>query len=248
MLNKYVVRPNMGPGVGVDSNNFLDVRKHRHGQDQGTFRLDRIFSGGDIVYGRYSASKERGFMPQNLPGFGAFHDNMSQHVIVAWNHIISSTAVNTASFAVSRLAMHRSSENNESNDIVSELGIEGVGFGGKGAYGAPWFAVQGYSGFGDSFAATPAKEWDGLYEGRDTISWQRGRHGLKFGVSYRHYIWPMWGFFQNRGFYHVSSPAMKVRPRSRCTCRTENRLAATTLPVRRCGSPWSVRLNSPPLV
>ncbi|MCL5742890.1 MAG: hypothetical protein M1541_03025, partial [Acidobacteria bacterium] len=204
MLNKYVVRPNMSPGVGVDSNNFLDVRKHRHGQDQGTLRLDRIFSSGDIVYGRYSASKERGFMPQNLPGFGAFHDNMSQHVMVAWNHIISSAAVNTASFAISRLAMHRFSENNESNDIVSELGIEGVGFGGKGAYGAPWFAVQGYSGFGDSFAATPAKEWDGLYEGRDTVSWQRGRHGLKFGVSYRHYIWPMWGFFQNRGFYQFT--------------------------------------------
>ena len=220
MLDKYVPRPNtmgdpgmgmsmmgvpMVVGAGVDSNNYLDVRNHRHTQDQGTFRLDRIFSGGDIVYGRYSVSKERGFMPQNLPGFGAFHDNMSQHVIVSWNHILSSAAVNTASFAISRLAMHRSSENNESNDIVSELGIEGVGFGGKGAYGAPWFAVQGYSGLGDSFAATPAKEWDGLYEGRDTLSWQRGRHGLKFGVSYRHYIWPMWGFFQNRGFYQFTN-------------------------------------------
>jgi len=205
MLDKYVVRPNMGAGMGVDSNNLLDVRKHRLGQDQGTFRLDRVFRGGDVVYGRYSASKERGFMPQNLPGFGAFHDNMSQHVIGAWNHIISAAAVNTASFAVSRLAMHRSSENSESNDIVSELGIEGVGFGGQGAYGAPWFAVQGYSGFGDSFAATPAKEWDGLYEGRDTVSWHRGRHALKFGVSYRHYVWPMWGFFQNRGYYQFTN-------------------------------------------
>lgn len=205
MLNKYVVRPNMGPGVGVDANNFLDVRKHRHGQDQGTLRIDRIFSRGDVVYGRYSGSKERGFMPENLPGFGASHNNMSQHMIVAWNHIISPAAVNTASFAISRLAMHRYSENNESNDIVSQLGIEGVGFGGKGAYGAPRFDVQGYSGFGDSFAATPAKEWDGLYEGRDTMSWQRGRHGLKFGVSYRHYIWPMWGFFQNRGYYQFTN-------------------------------------------
>lgn len=205
MLDKYVVRPNMGAAVGVDSNNFLDVRKHRNGQDQGTLRLDRIFNRGDILYGRYSASKERGFMPQNLPGFGAFHDNLSQHVIVAWNHIISPAAVNTASFAVSRLAMHRSSENSESNDIVSELGIAGVGFGGQGAYGAPWFAVQGYSGFGDSFAATPAKEWDGLFEGRDTVAWQHGRHGLKFGVSYRHYIWPMWGFFQNRGYYQFTN-------------------------------------------
>ncbi|HXG33393.1 MAG TPA: carboxypeptidase regulatory-like domain-containing protein [Bryobacteraceae bacterium] len=220
MLNKYVPRPNttghMGMGMsmmgvpvvvgtGIASNNYLDVRKHRHAQDQGTLRLDRILSGGDMIFGRYSASRERGFTPENLPGFGAFHNNMAQHLTVSWNHILSPSAVNTALFAISRLAMHRSSENNDNNDIVSELGIEGVGFGGKGAYGAPWFAVQGYSGFGDSYAATPVKQWDTLYEGRNTLSWQHGRHGLKFGAAYRHYVWPMWGFFQNRGYYQFTN-------------------------------------------
>ena len=61
--------------------------------------------------------------------------------------------------------MHRSSENSESNDIVSELGIQGVGFGGQGAFGAPWFNVQGYSGMGDTFAATPMHAWDTILEG-----------------------------------------------------------------------------------
>ncbi|HEX8872934.1 MAG TPA: hypothetical protein VF758_09220, partial [Candidatus Acidoferrum sp.] len=60
-------------------------------------------------------------------------------------------------------------------------------------------------GFGDTFAATPAKEWDTIYEGRDILSWQRGRHGIKLGASYRYYIWPMWGFFQNRGFYQFTN-------------------------------------------
>jgi len=101
--------------------------------------------------------------------------------------------------------MHRSSENSESNDIVSQLGIQGVGFGGPGAYGAPWFNVQGYSGMGDSFAATPMKAWDTILEGRDALSWQKGRHALKFGGSYRNYIWPMWGFFQNRGYYQFTN-------------------------------------------
>jgi hypothetical protein len=220
MLNQYVPRPNMmggagmgmsmmgAPvvvGAGLDSNNYLDVRNHRHTQDQGTFRLDRIFNRGDAIYARYSLGSEQGFTPQNLPGFGAFHDNLSQHFIVSWNRVLSPSAVNTASFAVSRLAMHRSSENSDANDIVSELGILGVGFGGKGAYGAPWFNVQGYSGFGDSFAATPMKAWDSLYEGRESLSLQRGSHALKFGASYRFYIWPMWGFFQNRGYYQFTS-------------------------------------------
>jgi len=47
--------------------------------------------------------------------------------------------------------------------------------------------------------------WDTIVEGRDLLSWQRGRHSLKFGGSYRRYIWPMWGFFQNRGYYQFTS-------------------------------------------
>jgi hypothetical protein len=32
-----------------------------------------------------------------------------------------------------------------------------------------------------------------------------GRHGLKFGGDYHWYIWPMWGFFQNRGYYQYTN-------------------------------------------
>jgi len=101
--------------------------------------------------------------------------------------------------------MHRSSENSDANDIVSELGIQGVGFGGAGAFGAPFFNVQGFSLMGDNYSATLMKAWDTIVEGRDVLSWQHGRHSLKFGGSYRRYIWPMWGFFQNRGYYQFTN-------------------------------------------
>ncbi len=219
MLSRYVPQPNMDGmgmgmtmmgqptvvGAGTDSNNYLDQRNQRHFTDQGTLRVDRVFAGGDSLMARYSISAEHGFTPQNLPGFGAMHDNLSQNATIAWNRIITPALVNTASIAYSRLSMHRSSENNESNDIVSQLGIQGVGFGGKGAYGAPWFNVQGYSGIGDTFAATPMHAWDTVLEGRDVLSWQHGRHNLKIGGSYRWYIWPMWGFFQNRGYYQFTN-------------------------------------------
>jgi len=110
-----------------------------------------------------------------------------------------------ANITVSRLSMHRTSENSFANDIVSQLGITGVGFGGAGAFGAPWFNVQGYSGMGDTYIATPMHAWDTILEARDTLSWQVGRHSLKFGGSYRYFIWPMWGFFQNRGYYQFTN-------------------------------------------
>ena len=65
--------------------------------------------------------------------------------------------------------------------------------------------MQGYTGIGDTFAATPMHAWDTMYEIRDTYAWQRGRHGIKFGGDYHWYTWPMWGFFQNRGYYQFTN-------------------------------------------
>jgi hypothetical protein len=101
--------------------------------------------------------------------------------------------------------MHRYNENAYTNNIISQLQIQGVGFGGVGAFGAPFFNVQGYSPMGDNYSATPMKAWDTIAEGRDTFSWQKGRHSLKFGAAYSRFIWPMWGFFQNRGYYQFTN-------------------------------------------
>ena len=220
-LRKYIPRPNLEMGMmgcgmtmmgaptvvgaGMDCNNYLDVRNAHHVTDQATIRYDHTLSGGDSMFARYSFGSESGFTPQNLPGFGAIHDNLAQNGTVGWTRIISPNLVNIATTTFSRLAMHRTSENSFTNDIVSELGITGVGFGGEGAFGAPWFNVQGYSGMGDSFIATPMHAWNTILEARDSLSWQVGRHSLKFGASYRHFIWPMWGFFQNRGYYQFTN-------------------------------------------
>jgi hypothetical protein len=222
MLQSYVPRPNQDNGMmggmtmmgvptvlgsngGQDSNNLLDVRDSRILTDQGTVRVDRIFDGGDSINVRYSVSGEHGFVPQNLPGYGFNHDNLGQNGSVIWTRVLSPNLVNTASASVSRLAMFHYTENNGVNDIVGALGITGVNFGGQGAWGAPYFNVQGYSPFGDSWLATPMHMWDTILEGSDTLNWQRGRHSMKFGGSYRWYIWPMWALVQSRGFYSFTS-------------------------------------------
>jgi hypothetical protein len=222
MLQSYVPRPNQDNGMmggmtmmgvptvlgsngGQDSNNLLDVRDSRILTDQGTVRVDRIFDGGDSINVRYSVSGEHGFVPQNLPGYGFNHDNLGQNGSVIWTRVLSPNLVNTASASVSRLAMFHYTENNGVNNIVGALGITGVNFGGQGAWGAPYFNVQGYSPFGDSWLATPMHMWDTILEGSDTLNWQRGRHSMKFGGSYRWYIWPMWALVQSRGFYSFTS-------------------------------------------
>lgn len=219
MAQRYVPRPNamdmglsmtmMGAptvfGTNQDSNNFLDVRNGKHRNNQGTVRVDRILSDADTLNVRYSISKEDGFMPQNLPGFGFVHDNFSQNGAIIHTRVFTPHLVNTASVSASRLAMSHYSENNFKNDIVGDLGITGVGFGGAAGWGAPAFNVQGYSPFGDSWLATPMQAWDTILEGRDSLSWQLGRHAVKFGGSYRRFIWPMWALVQSRGYYGFTS-------------------------------------------
>src|SRR3984893_11800967 len=220
MLQSYVPRPNQMSGMsmgmtmngqptvvgsGNDSNNYLDVRNEQHYTDQGTVRFDHDFSRGSTAFLRYSAQGEHGFMPENLPGFGYYHDNLAQQGVLGWSHVLSASMLNIASVAISRLTMNHTTESANKNDIVSQLGIQGVGYGGPGAWGAPFFTVQGYSPMGDQYLATPMHAWDTIIEGRDALSWQVGRHSLKFGGSYQWYIWPMWGFFQNRGYYQFTN-------------------------------------------
>jgi len=141
-LLKYVPQPNMMMMPGApDSNNYLDVRNEIHVEDQGTVRVDHNFANDDTIFGRYSIGTENGFSPssgvtattEDLPGFGANFDNRSQQGVISWNHIFAPNKVNTGSFAVSRLSMDRTSQNDGVNDIVTALGIKGVGFGGPNA-------------------------------------------------------------------------------------------------------------------
>ncbi len=218
MLNTYTPQPNtmnmgsmtmMGQptviGAGNDANNYLDTRKERMTNDQGTFRVDHNFANGDLAFFRYSGAGEFGFMPEGLPGFGFYHDDLSQQGVLAWNHVFSSHMVNLATGAISRLSMMHTTESANKNDIVTQLGITGTGFGGPAAWGAPYFNVQGYSPFGDNYLATPMHAWDTVIEGRDTLNWQIGRHSAKLGATYQRFIWPMWGFFQNRGYYQFTN-------------------------------------------
>ena len=213
-LLEILPEPNMSMDMtGQDSNNYLDIRNETHNNNQGTVRIDHIFANGDLLYGRYSLGGEAGFSPSNgstpttanLPGFGANFDNLAQQAFIGWNHSFASGRVNTFSVGVSRLSMNHTSQNDNVNDYVTQLGFQGVGFGGPGAWGAPWFAVQGYTGIGDTFAATPMHAWDTMLEIRDSLAWQIGRHGIKFGGDFHRYWWPMWGFFQNRGYYQFTN-------------------------------------------
>jgi hypothetical protein len=196
-----------GVGTGTDSNNYLDLRNNRNFTNQGTLRVDQNLPHGDALFARYSFLAERDFTPENLPGFGSFDNNLSQNATLQYTHLISSTSVNVLWLGMSRLTMHRYSQDNFNDDYITQLSIQGLGFGGKGAWGMPYTTVQGYSAFGDSYIGTPVHDWDTILQAGDIWNKQWGRHSLKIGGDLRNFDWPMWGFFQSRGYYQFTNGA-----------------------------------------
>lgn len=107
------------------------------------------------------------------------------------------------------MKLNRFSERANGVDLVSQLGIPGVGFGGPEAYGLPRFVVQGLDPFGDSLLCTPCRYWNTIFLVGDKRTLVRGAHSLKLGDDLRRFRWNMLGFFQNRGFFQFT-PALPL--------------------------------------
>jgi hypothetical protein len=202
VLQQYVVEPNRDD----PTDNYLDTRAHQFSNNVYNVRGDRSWGNGTSVFARYSLSDETGFTPQNLPGFGAYHDNRVHNLTATVLHPSGSRMLSETRFGFVRMRLHRYGESANGKDIISELGIPGVGFGGPDAYGLPLFDIQGYDPIGDSLLCTPCQYWNNNFQIGERITWSSGAHSIKFGGDARKFNWDMLGFFQNRGYFQFTSP------------------------------------------
>ncbi len=111
MLNKYTPQPNtmdmggmtmMGQptvvGAGNDANNYLDARKERMFNDQGTVRIDHNFANGDTRLLPLLGRRRAWLHPRRAcPASASITTTFRSRVILAWNHIFNSHLVNEAS-------------------------------------------------------------------------------------------------------------------------------------------------------
>ena len=153
VLAKYVVEPNRDD----PTDNYLDTRAHDFENNGYNIRLDRAWGNGTLLYGRYSLSDETGFTPQNLPGFGAYHDNRVHNLTVTLLNPTTKRLLTETRFGFARMRMHRYGESANGTNHIAQLGIPGVGYGGEDAYGLPLFDIQGYDPIGDSLLCTPCQ-------------------------------------------------------------------------------------------
>ena len=103
---KYVVEPNLDD----PTDNYLDTRAQEFQNDGFNLRLDRAWGNGTSLFGRYSLSNETGFTPENLPGFGAYHDNRVQNLSVTLVNPTTTSLLTETRFGFARMRLHRFGE------------------------------------------------------------------------------------------------------------------------------------------
>src|SRR5262245_34052006 len=223
ILQKYVVQPNRDD----PTDNYLDTRAHEHNNNGYNVRVDRAFGNGSSLFARYSLSDEGGFTPENLPGFGSYHDNRVHNLTATYVKPVSKRFLTESRFGFTRMRLHRYGESSTAGvDIIGQLGIPGVGFGGADAFGLPRFDIQGYDPIGDSLLCTPCQYWNNNFQFGERITWSAGKHSVKFGGDARKFNWDMLGFFQNRGYFQFTTP---ITSRTSLADGTGNALATFLL-------------------
>src|SRR5215468_11022869 len=182
---KFTPLPNR-PGV---TNNFINTPISALGrQDNYTARIDHNFSARDSVSGRYIFNDT--FEAGNPYWGHDQRDNLgrSQNYVSSWTHTFNNALINEL-----RGGWHKFGEseifgttNDPAFDIAGMMGLPGIAHVPK-YYGPPSVSISGpdggFSVFDIQRQIGPRDRSNQIYQFVDTLSWQRGRHFLKFGAD-----------------------------------------------------------------
>lgn len=179
-------------GSFIGGTNFFKVVGTTDTWDQVTGRFDYAPSSKDAIYGRYTWLQEFG----NSPGIDKYSGNAypdtPQNLSVGWVHTFSSRVLNDARFGWNHSQAGQVRQFGYDSAYANPLGLQNPA-NQAGSYGLPTLAVNGYGNPGPGQGSQTVKE--GIYMGTDTLSMQRGKHALSFGLDIRYnpvYMYEDW--------------------------------------------------------
>jgi len=186
--------PNTGTPGQVDDN-YVHVPVDRNRTDQFDMRLDENMAAGFNLFGRYSFSDTNLFRPGPRPGLseGSSNDTFgsalwrSQAVAAGATWTISPKAVSESRFGWARGNYYQTPVNAGSGCPDQLIGIRGLPTDEAICGGLPVFDLPG--GLGRRIGRTtsqPQFQTPRSYDFRESLTWIRSNHALKFGAEVLH--------------------------------------------------------------
>ena len=182
-------------------NNFVGPSNSSVKNDQGDVKIDYHFRGRDVISGRYSQGDARDFtvsdpIPVYFPSASDYPDHLGTGT---WIHTFSPAIVNSFRGSYARIRFN-SGVTADPSGLFGLTGNQLVGIPSPPQQTAG-FSLQSFSGVESgpptssgngvpsSFGANPTPEIfiDNVFEYSDNLTWQKGRHLLKFGAEFTRY-------------------------------------------------------------
>jgi hypothetical protein len=176
-------------------NNFVGPSNTTEKNDQGDVKIDYHFHMNDIISARYSQGIARDAtvtdpIPVDFPMASSYPDHL---VTGTWTHTFSPAIVNSFRGSYARIRFN-SGVTTDPSGIFGLSGNSLVGIPGP-AQQAAGFSLQSFdyqedgagmsqgNGYVSSFGANPQPEIfiDNVFEYSDNLTWQKGKHLMKFG-------------------------------------------------------------------
>jgi hypothetical protein len=221
-------------------NNFVGPGNSTEKNDQGDVKIDYHFRASDIISGRYSQGIARdATVSDPIPVFFPSASNYPDHLATGtWTHTISPSIVNSFRGSYARIRFN-SGVTTDPSGIFGLTGNSLVGIPSP-AQQTAGFSLQSFNGvesgppgpnnnassqgngYLSSFGANPTPEIfiDNVFEYSENLTWQKGRHLMKFGAEFTRYqqnsFYPgndgELGDFTYTGLYSSNSQAPTVGP------------------------------------
>src|SRR6187402_718272 len=176
--------PNVAVAPGTFVRNYVGTRSSSTTNNQGDFKIDAKLTSKDNISGRFTLGREfdgdsRVVIPTNL---GSANNSPYTGFSVNWTHVITQNIVNEA-----RAGFSRGRFINLVADPSGLFGLSGNSAAGiPGNQIAPGISAINLSNSALSKIGSEGVQNDSLtnaYTYGDNVSWQLGRHNLKFGVT-----------------------------------------------------------------
>jgi len=187
---KYIPAPNLaGPGALASNYGFVHpFPGDAWHVDYNVERVDHKLSDRNTIYGRWISARLRYLVANAYPGLEATQIRRTHHFLIEDTHVFSPQLVHSVRFALYRPKFTWGEEVAGFNplpadQIVKELGLQGVNPKGLSAMGFPRINITGYR----ELRVNPGgvQQDDKTWGLADTVTWSLGRHVLKLGAEYK---------------------------------------------------------------
>jgi hypothetical protein len=221
--------PNI-PNVTYPNNFFFSPVATWTG-DQFDVRIDHRINDRNQLFGHASFENRPQYAPVPLPGLaggccGGNQDTREQNYAIGYTHTFRNNLLNDLRFAFIRYGVH-STPVDFGQNISDQVGIPNANRGNVETSGLANIGINGFNNLGNS-SWIPELSADNTYELADSLSWVRGKHTIKLGVSYRRY---------QRNFYQSANAFGQFSFSGQFTLQNANGGASYGLPDLLLGLP-----------